>query len=430
MRVFYRRMEMDGLEHLPSEGPVLLCANHPSALVDAAVIQAACRRPIHPLARSGLFRNPLLRPLLAIMQAVPVYRRGDPGADPARNVDSFERCYRMFAAGEVLLIFPEGASHHQPRLLAMKTGAARLALGALERNGSAPAVVPIGLNFSDVGRFRSSVLVLADRPVPVERRAGESPEDAAVRITGDIQAALGRVTLNLDSWDDLDLLRRLERFFTLRRGKYRRRNLSQRFRSLQKLIDAQQRLRRQAPGLVERVAQSLRQYEKLCERFGVHDYHLTVRYTPGVVTRFVVRSLAILLLALPLAAWGSLNSAVPYVLTGWLAVRVAKDRYEYDTAKILLGMLFFGLFWGSQTAVAFTLWGALAAALYAATLLPSAVVGLYVRRERERIWDNIKVFFLFIRKKEVRELMEVKRGELEKELAGLVKVAIRGPSQA
>ncbi|MCZ6556394.1 MAG: lysophospholipid acyltransferase family protein [SAR324 cluster bacterium] len=429
LRVFYRRTEVDGLEHLPRQGPVLLCANHPSAFADAAVVQAACPRPVHPLARSGLFRNPLLRPLLAIMQAIPVYRRQDSGGDTSQNVDSFEKCYQMFAAGEVLLIFPEGASHHQPRLLEMRTGAARLALGALERNGRAPLLLPIGLNFSDVGRFRSSVLVKIDSPVPVQRREGETPQEAAVRITGDIHAALGRVTLNLESWDDLDLLRRLERFFNLRRGKYRRRKLSQRFRSLQKLIDEQNRLRRRAPSLLMDAARRLRQFERLCERFGVRDYHLTVRYTPGLVTRFVMRSLTIILLGLPLAAWGSLNSALPYVLTGLLAVRVAKDRYEYDTAKILLGMLFFGMFWGAQTAAVYTLGGTLAAVLYAASLLPSAAVGLYVRRERERIWDNIKVFFLFLRKKELRDMLEVKRTELEKELAGLVKVALRDSSR-
>jgi 1-acyl-sn-glycerol-3-phosphate acyltransferase len=389
----FRRHEVDGLGRLPRRGPVLLCANHPSALADAAIIQAVCRRPVHPLARSGLFRNPLARPILAIIQAVPIYRRQDEGGDTSRNVDSFEACYRKFAAGGVLLIFPEGESHSHPGLRQVKTGAARLALGALQRNGEAPLVLPIGLNFSAVGRFRSSLLVVIGEPVPVERPAGESEEESVLRITGKLNAALRDVTLK------------------------------QRFRALQKLSAAQHRLHAMAPHRVTEIADLLREFEQLCERFGVYDYHLTVEYTPALVARFLLRVVLVLLVAVPLGAWGLLNSIVPYSLTGYLAVRTASDRYQYDTAKILFGMLFFGLCWGGQTAFVYFTWGLPAAGAYALALLPTAAAALYLRRERERILDNIRVFFLFLRKKELRELLEAKREELERALARLAKMA-------
>ena len=424
LRTHYRHCEVDGLERLPRSGPVLLCANHPSAFADAAIVQAVSPRPVHPLARSGLFRNPLMRPVLALIQAVPIYRRQDGGGDSytARNVDSFDACYRMFAAGRVLLIFPEGESHFSPGLRKVRTGAARLALGALERNGRAPLLLPVGLNFNTVGQFRSDLLVLLGEPVPVEPRAGEAPEEAAARLPAEIETALRRVTLNLESWEDLDLLRRIERFFVLREGKYRRRSLKQRFRALQRLSAAQHTLRERAPEQVRDVTRRLHQFERLCRRFGVRDYHLTVRYTPWLVTRFVLRTAAVLA-ALPLGAWGLLNSVVPYWLTGRLAVRLSSDRYQYDTAKILLGILFFSLFWGGQTALAAFLWGHAGAGAYALALPPTAAAALYLRRERERIVDNARVFFLFLAKKDLRRLLEQKRGELEHELAALAKIA-------
>ncbi len=92
VRVFYRRCEVDGLENVPREGPLLLCANHPSALVDAVIVQAVVPRMAHPLARAGLFRHPLLWPVLALIQAVPVYRRQDAGGDTSHNLDSFHSC--------------------------------------------------------------------------------------------------------------------------------------------------------------------------------------------------------------------------------------------------------------------------------------------------------------------------------------------------
>ncbi|MEO1087692.1 MAG: 1-acyl-sn-glycerol-3-phosphate acyltransferase, partial [Acidobacteriota bacterium] len=74
-RSFYSRFEVSGLEHLPTSGPVILCANHVNALADAVVVQAAMPRPIHPVARSGLFRSPIFRPILHFIQAVPIARR-------------------------------------------------------------------------------------------------------------------------------------------------------------------------------------------------------------------------------------------------------------------------------------------------------------------------------------------------------------------
>ena len=466
-RVFYRRCEVFGLERLPRTGAVVLCGNHPNALVDAVILQAVSPRLLHPLARSGLFKNPLLRPLLAIMQAVPIYRRQDQppasgaetsGAEtsgaassgaassgaatggeatkPAtgKNLDAFQRCYDFLATGEVLLIFPEGESHSDSQLRTFKTGAARIALGALARDGSAPLVLPVGLNFSEVGRFRSSVFVNFGEPVPVESTPdestpGEPEEEAVIRLTGRIQTGLEAVTLNPESWRDLDLLRRLERFFALRRNRIRQRTMGQRFRTLKKLNETHLRLWREHPGQVERVRLLLNHFERLCRKTGVKDYHLTLNYTPMVVARFVARTLSVLLVMVPVALWGALNCALPYWLTGWLAARLARGRYQYDTARITLGMLFFGGFWGGQTAWVWQAAGGWAALGYVLSLPVAGAVALFVSRERTRIQENIRVFFVFLRKKELREYMREKRRHLEVELAKLAQAAKRSRTQ-
>ncbi|MBI3993514.1 MAG: 1-acyl-sn-glycerol-3-phosphate acyltransferase [Candidatus Lambdaproteobacteria bacterium] len=424
--VHYRRCEIDGLEHVPRSGAVVLCANHPSALIDALIVQAALPRIVHPLARSGLFRNPLLWPILATIRAVPVYRRQDAGADMARNRDMFDKCYEMLAAGGVILIFPEGVSHNDPKMRTVKTGAARLILGALARGVTPLTVLPVGLNFSDIGRFRNNVFIrigapLAVEPAPATR--GVRQEEPVLALTGRIGEALRQATLNFETWSDQDMLRRLERFFTLRRGKYQKRNLSQRFRALQTFGSRLNQLRAQHPERVAWADRSLRQFERLCRRFGVRDYQLGMATDPVTIARFVARSLLMLLVGFPLGVWGALNSAVPYALTGLLAVRFSKDRYQYDTAKISLGMLFFGLFWGGQTLCVWSAWGPRAGLFYLLSLPPTAGVALFMRRERARIVDNTRVFFLFVRKKKVKDILRGKRTELERNLAGLAKLA-------
>jgi 1-acyl-sn-glycerol-3-phosphate acyltransferase len=425
VRLFYRRLEVGGAERLPRTGGVLLCANHASALADAVILQAACPRAFHPLARSGLFENPLLRPVLAMLRAVPIYRRQDAGSDTAKNDASFARCYELLAAGEALLIFPEGQSHSDPSLRQLKTGAARMALGAAQVNGVAPAVVPVGITFTRKGKFRSRVLVQFGAPLEIPPSG--AAEDAVHVATAAIDAGLRGVTLNLDSWEDFDFLVALRRFFAFRRGRRELRgSLEHRLRALQRLSETQRILRRRAPERVAALTRKLRRFQRLCQRFGVRDYHLRVEFSGGVVALFLSRTLFFVAVVFPLAAWGVLNSALPFFLTRHLARRFARGSDQTDTTKMLLGMALFALFWSAQAAAVFRLAGLRATLWYAASLPITAAVALAVGRERGRVLDNVRAFLLFARRRDLRPHLLAKREEIETELAKLSRLA-RGP---
>ena len=429
VRVFYRRVESTGTERVPPSGPLVVCANHASALADAVLLQALSPRPLHPLARAGLFDNPLLRPALAVQGAVPIHRPQDQGSDPSRNAASFERCFALLGTGEALLVFPEGQSHSDPRLRPLRTGAARIALGAAERGQATPLLVPVGLTFTEKGRFRSKVLVQFGPPLEPRRQPGEDPDAAVRRLTAEVQAALAALTLNVDSIEDLELVERLQRFFALRRGRHElRSSLAHRFRALQRLIAAHRRLRQAAPERVHGLVQRLGRFERLCRRYGVKDYQLDVHYTPGVVVRFTVRSLLFLAVVFPLALWGTLNSALPFLLTRHLSRRLSHGIDQYDSAKMLLGLGFFSLFWGAQSAAVWLLRGTEAALVYAASIAATAMVALAVRHERQRIWENARAFLLFFfrRRRELHRYLLARREEIERELAQLARVARRG----
>jgi glycerol-3-phosphate O-acyltransferase/dihydroxyacetone phosphate acyltransferase len=308
VKVFYRRFEISGAEHLPEEKGLILCANHVNALADSVIVQASTRKVIHPLARSGLFQNILLRPWLKLMGAVPIYRPGDKRADVKKNKDSFARCYEILAEHETLIIFPEGQSHSNSQLHLLKSGAARLTLGALDVNREAPVVIPVGLNFSRKGRFRGDVLVNFGKPIDMDFPEGISPRQTVRVVNKRITAGLKTVTINSDSWDNIDLVRRLERFFALRRGKIRRGNLSQRFSALQRLISAQQLLRKHELEKLQAVTHQLRAYERLCRHFGIKDYHLTLNYRPWFILVSSLRILFMLVVVFPLVVFALITA--------------------------------------------------------------------------------------------------------------------------
>lgn len=115
----------EGLERIPSDGPLLVAANHISFLDPMAVglmLNVAGRRARF-LAKAELFEHRLLRPLLVGSGQIPV-ERGSGSHSP------LDAAHRALKAGEAIVIYPEATLTFDPDHLPMraKTGIARLAL--------------------------------------------------------------------------------------------------------------------------------------------------------------------------------------------------------------------------------------------------------------------------------------------------------------
>src|SRR5881227_3686663 len=91
LRLFFRRIEIYGAERVPADEPLVFVLNHPNGLIDPALVFCALPRRISFLAKSTLFRLPVLRRLLKLVEALPVYRRVDAEADVALNRRTFSQ---------------------------------------------------------------------------------------------------------------------------------------------------------------------------------------------------------------------------------------------------------------------------------------------------------------------------------------------------
>jgi 1-acyl-sn-glycerol-3-phosphate acyltransferase len=128
MRLLFR-LEARGVDHVPSDGPLLLVANH-SSVLDPPLVGGACPRPLAFLAKAELFRIPGFGPLIRRLGARPLRREG---TDPA----ALRAAQRVLADGQALLVFPEGTRGPEGVLREPKPGAALLAMQ------SGAAVVPV-----------------------------------------------------------------------------------------------------------------------------------------------------------------------------------------------------------------------------------------------------------------------------------------------
>jgi len=114
------RLEVVGLEHLPSRGPVLLACNHDSYWDPIAIgVAALPRRQIRALAKASMWRVRGLKRILDGMGQIPIDRgRGDAAA--------LDRAVEELRDGVCIGIFPEG-TRSLGRVLRARSGLGRLA---------------------------------------------------------------------------------------------------------------------------------------------------------------------------------------------------------------------------------------------------------------------------------------------------------------
>src|SRR5436190_11128904 len=115
LRIYFRRIEVAGLEHIPRDTPIIFVLNHPNALVDPAVLLCLTPRRVSFLAKVPLFRMPVLGYFVRALDSLPVYRRQDEGEDISRNQETFAAARDLLSRGGTIGICPEGVSHDEPR---------------------------------------------------------------------------------------------------------------------------------------------------------------------------------------------------------------------------------------------------------------------------------------------------------------------------
>jgi 1-acyl-sn-glycerol-3-phosphate acyltransferase len=140
-RVFWRP-RIEGVEHIPAAGPVIIASNHLS-FIDSVVIPLAVPRRVRFLAKAEYFtgrgvRGRLTALFFHLIDAVPVERTGN--RDSMRSLES---ALAVLREGTAFGIYPEGTRSRDGRLYRGRTGVGWLAL-----TSGAP-VVPVALTGTD-----------------------------------------------------------------------------------------------------------------------------------------------------------------------------------------------------------------------------------------------------------------------------------------
>lgn len=156
------RLRVDGREHVPATGPLIVACNHISYL-DPAALGSALPRPVTYLAKKELFAIPVLGPLIRRLGAYPLDRE-------AGGVAAVRAAMRVLKEGRCVGIFPEGTRNTSGT--AQEKGGAAL-LAAL----SGAPIVPAAVVGTKRAKRFAQVRVVFGEPFTVARNRNAAGDD-------------------------------------------------------------------------------------------------------------------------------------------------------------------------------------------------------------------------------------------------------------
>jgi 1-acyl-sn-glycerol-3-phosphate acyltransferase len=405
---------------LLADGPVLVTANHPNALVDPLVIFRTAGRATRPLAKAPLFEQALVGTVLRGLGGLPVYRKQDRPELMHLNDNTFDAAIKVLHEGGAVQIYPEGQSHSEPSLTPIRTGAARIALMAEERRDWKLdlRIQPVGLTYSRKHLFRGRAVAafgesfgVADLRETYER----DPREAVRSLTDRIRRGLEALTLNYDHPEDGELVDVAERLYAREKkriGWREREPMVQRLPRLRRFTEGIKWLRATSPERLDQLREDVGRYLRLLTIFGARESDVPPRYRPWEVVRYTLWQLAMLLLVLPAAAVGAAVWILPYLVTQRIAALFSQQLDQVATYKMSVGLLLFPL-WLTVLSVGTWFVVGLPSALAALLLLPACGLAAVAWRDRQAtLREDLRVLRRAIRRREDRDRLAELRAEL------------------
>ncbi len=163
-KFFFKRLSINGLENIPKSGAIILASNHSNSFLDAAIIGCYLDRRMWSLGRGDVFKKKWAKKLLSSFFMLPVFRLSEGKEFMTGNDETFKDCLDLFKKGEIVLIFSEGFSNHQTKLLPLKKGTARLSQMAW-LDGIDLAIVPIMISYEDFFKFGKNTNYNIGKPI-------------------------------------------------------------------------------------------------------------------------------------------------------------------------------------------------------------------------------------------------------------------------
>jgi hypothetical protein len=370
---------------------------------------------------------PVIGSLVRALDSLPAYRQQDAGSDVTRNRETFEAARELLRRGGTIGICPEGVSHNEPRLKPLKTGAARIALGAVSSGEQLDLkIVPVGLFYTEKTTFRSSALLHFGEPIavhPVKLEADASPPREAARALSDrIEGALRDVMLHAEHEEALGLVDRVEQIFSAEELSEHdeEQRLARSLQLRQRLLEGYGILRTRSPKRIAALDGRVNRLHSELTQAGIDPFDLSLPASAAETIGWLVAQSTISLLLAPFAIVGVILHYPAYRLAGYLARTFSRGEQDVvSTFKIIAALLLFPLSWIIIAIGTWKFTGPLAALGILVVVPICGYVAVRFAEELDRLSGGFQALMLFLFRRRWFLRLLAERAAIRKEILAL-----------
>lgn len=347
-KIFYRRIELLNIQNIPSKGHLIFTPNHQNALMDALAILCNVNRRTVFLARSDIFKKPVVASILYFLKILPIYRIRDGYELLKKNKEIFQKTTDVISNDQcALVILPEGNHAGIRRLRPLKKGFARIAFQTEEANNYKLdiQIVPVGIDYEDYQAFRSKLIINFGKPIPVSKFYKSYQANPAIGINtikDELASKIKPLIIDIDNEDYYDLINWGRKIYTNQTNDPDKESLT----TQQQIVSKLHHFLTDQPEKMVRLNEQMREYQKSLKELDLDTYERIQEMNQFIL---IIKS-GILLLLSPLFLYGFLNNVLPYRLTKWAAGKI-KDPQFKSSFSFVVSLVAFPLFNILQTIV-------------------------------------------------------------------------------
>jgi glycerol-3-phosphate O-acyltransferase / dihydroxyacetone phosphate acyltransferase len=348
VRLIYRSVEVRQRPGETSAGPQLGVSNHFGGFADALIQAYALDRVPRYVARDVIWRYPLAKQVMGFVRAIPTHKPEDKG--PAGNDQMFRSTYDALGEGDLVMIFPEGITVDDPSIARVKTGAARIALGARASGVSGIQIIPSGIHYDNKASLRSKVWVNVGAPIDLDAEIQRyappgtvedaSNRDAVRALTADIEQHLRRSAPDYRDWDEE---RALSTAASIALRTVPGARIEVDFGDESELANV---LSDRPEKAKDAVIEAVERYTADLDAIGLNDQQMaTTHRTRRSFLWRIAWNLIVGFVLIPFALAGLIINFLPFLLL-WLVGRAKMDPAMAATVKPGAAIVLFGITWG------------------------------------------------------------------------------------
>lgn len=419
VRGYFRSIHINGLENIPTSGPIVFVANHNSAFMDPIILAVHIKRPLFFLARGESFKSKLVSFFFGRLHMIPIYRPEITPDLAHKNEQVFQKCYDHLKKGKTILIFPEGISRTERNLQKLKTGTARIVLGAEAQNDFKlnVKIVPIGINYSNPHHFKSDVFVNFGVPIGVLEYQDLYKEDemtSVSKLTTKIELELKKLLIIVNNEKLNNLITQIENLYRskLREESQKTDKAIQDFYFSKEIVKAVEYIQKEFPNKAMDFEVKISNYFNRLKQLNLRDTQIRA----NSIRIEIWTNILYFILGFPLYLYGYTTNIIPFRLSEFLSKKIFVRKDFIGSMKLAFGMFVFLLFYILEIVIFGMLTHWYWALLFAMTLYPTGVFTIHFIKRYYYLKGSIRYINLFIKKSNLIANLKLIRKELIDEL--------------